>query len=223
MMLRGLTLVCLLMIVNKAYAREFMVGGAKGWTVPSGSQVYSQWAEESRFQVGDSLRKFPHCTNQTITVVFFFFIYNPNNMYIIAVFVYQPNQDSVFQVTRDAYDSCNTDAPTAKFADGKTSFALTHSGPYYFISGNKNNCNKNEKLVVIVMADRNGKTTSSSSPPSQAPAPSGEAAPSPPITSNLEPPATTPTRETPNNAASSFSSFVSALLGAALASTLFLH
>ena len=145
-------------------------------------------------------------------------------MYIIAVFVYQPNQDSVFQVTRDAYDSCNTDAPTAKFADGKTSFALTHSGPYYFISGNKDNCNKNEQLVVIVMADRNGKTNAtSSSPPSQAPAPSGEADPSPPITSNLEPPATTPTQETPKNAASSSSSFVSALLGAALASTLFLH
>ncbi|KAF3529473.1 hypothetical protein DY000_02038050, partial [Brassica cretica] len=195
MMLRGLSLVCFFMIVNKAYAREFMVGGAKGWTIPSGSQVYSQWAEQSRFQVGDSL-----------------------------LFVYQPNQDSVFQVTRDAYDSCNTDAPTAKFADGKTSFALTHSGPYYFISGNKDNCNKNEKLVVIVMADRNGKTNAiSSSPPSQAPAPSGEAAPSPPITSNLEPPATTPTQETPKNAASSSSSFISALLGAALASTLFLH
>ncbi|CAF2077394.1 unnamed protein product [Brassica oleracea var. botrytis] len=186
MMLRGLSLVCFFMIVNKAYAREFMVGGAKGWTLPSGSQVMGR-------------------TEQ------------------IPMFVYQPNQDSVFQVTRDAYDSCNTDAPTAKFADGKTPFALTHSGPYYFISGNKDNCNKNEKLVVIVMADRNGKTTSSSSPPSQAPAPSGEAAPSPPITSNLEPPATTPTQETPNNAASSSSSFVSALLGAALASTLFLH
>ncbi|CAH8355534.1 unnamed protein product [Eruca vesicaria subsp. sativa] len=191
MMLRWLSLVCFFMIVNKAYAREFTVGGAKGWTVPSGSQVYSQWAEKSRFQVGDSL-----------------------------LFVYQPDQDSVLQVTKDAYDSCNTDAPTAKFADGKTSFALTHSGPYYFISGNKDSCNKNEKLVVIVMADRSGK----SSPPSQAPAPSGEAAPSPPFTSNLEPPATTPTsQETPNSAASSCSSFVSALLGAALASTLFLH
>ncbi|KAJ0232209.1 Phytocyanin domain-containing protein [Hirschfeldia incana] len=197
MMLRGLSLLCFFMIVNKAFAREFMVGGGKGWTVPSGSQVYSEWAEKSRFQVGDSL-----------------------------LFVYQPNQDSVLQVTRDAYDSCNSDAPTAKFADGKTSFALTHSGAYYFISGNKDNCNKNEKLVIIVMADRNGKTnhTSSSSPLSQAPAPSGESSPSPPITSNLEPPATTPTsQETPNKAASSSSSFVAALLGAAFASILFLY
>ncbi|CAF1705219.1 hypothetical protein Bca4012_004568 [Brassica carinata] len=194
MMLNGFGLVCLFMIINKAYAREFAVGGAKGWTVPSGSQVYSQWAEQSRFQIGDSL-----------------------------LFVYHPNQDSVLQVTRDAYDSCNTDAPTAKFADGKTSFALTHSGPYYFISGNKDHCNKNEKLVVIVMADRSGNnntTTTSSSPPSPAPAPS------PPMEGTLEPPAATPTpsQETPNNAASpSSSSVAAALLGAALASTLFLH
>lgn len=147
-------------------------------------------------------------------------------MYTTAVFVYQPNQDSVLQVTRDAYDSCNTDAPTAKFADGKTSFALTHSGPYYFISGNKDNCKKNEKLVVIVMADRSGNNKATpSSPPSPAPAPSGESAPSPPVTGTVDmtpAPMPTPSQETPNNSASP-SSFVAALLGAALASTLFLH
>ncbi|KAJ4894144.1 early nodulin-like protein 9 [Raphanus sativus] len=213
MMLREIGLVCLFLIVDKANAREFAVGGAKGWTVPSSSQVYSQWAEQSRFQIGDSL-----------------------------LFVYQPNQDSVLQVTRDAYDSCNTDAPTAKFADGKTSFALTHSGPYYFISGNKDNCNKNEKLVVIVMADRNGNNNNttlsppplpspapapSSLPPSPALAPTGESPPSPPpMTGPFETPAPTPTptQETPNNAASPpSSSFLAALLAAAFASTLFLH
>ncbi|KAJ0264578.1 Phytocyanin domain-containing protein [Hirschfeldia incana] len=209
-MLRGLGLMCLFMIVNKTCAREFAVGGATGWTVPSGSQVYSQWAEQSRFQIGDSL-----------------------------LFVYQPNQDSVLQVTRDAYDSCNTDAPTAKFADGKTSFALTHSGPYYFISGNKDNCKKNEKLVVIVMADRNGNNNTTSSPPLPSPAPapsslppspelapSGESPPSPPpMTGSFETPAPTPTptQETPNSAASPSSSFLASLLGAAFASTLLLH
>ncbi|CAE5967973.1 unnamed protein product [Arabidopsis arenosa] len=196
MMLCGFGLVCFLMIADRAYAREFTVGGATGWTVPSGAQVYSQWAEQSRFQIGDSL-----------------------------LFVYQSNQDSVLQVTRDAYDSCNTDSPIAKFADGKTSVTLNHSGPYYFISGNKDNCKKNEKLVVIVMADRSGNKNTTSSPPSPAPAPSGESSPSPPVSGTFEmTPAPTPTtsQETPNNAASS-SSFVAALLGAALASTLFLH
>ena len=71
MMLNGFGLVCLFMIINKAYAREFAVGGAKGWTVPSGSQVYSQWAEQSRFQIGDSLRKFPHSTINHTLISFF--------------------------------------------------------------------------------------------------------------------------------------------------------
>lgn len=125
-----------------------------------------------------------------------------------AVFVYRPNQDSVLQVTRDSYDSCNTDPATAKFTDGHTSFRLNRSGPYYFISGNKDNCHKNQKLIIIVMADRkssnNNNTTISSSPP---PSPSVESSPSPPYTGTFEiTPA--PSQETPGNTASPSSSSV---------------
>ncbi|CAN7018997.1 unnamed protein product [Brassica rapa subsp. trilocularis] len=172
-------LVCLLLIINTVCAREFVVyiiGGSKGWTVPSDDQVYNQWAEKSRFQISDSL-----------------------------LFIYQPNQDSVVQVTRDAYDSCNTDEPTAKFTDGHTSFNLDRSGPYYFISGNKDNCHKNQKLIIIVMADRsNAKTTTTSSPP---PSPSVESSPSPTYTGTFEiTPA--PSQDTPGNSASPFASSV---------------
>lgn len=122
-----------------------------------------------------------------------------------AVFIYQPNQDSVLQVTRDAYDSCNTDEPTAKFTDGHTSFNLDRSGPYYFISGNKDNCHKNQKLVIIVMADRsNTKTKATSSPP---PSPSVESSPSPTYTGTFEiTPA--PSQNIPGNSASLFASSV---------------
>lgn len=51
-------LVCLLVIIDTVYAREFIVGGSNGWTVPSDDQLYNQWAEKSRFQISDSLRKF---------------------------------------------------------------------------------------------------------------------------------------------------------------------
>lgn len=130
-----------------------------------------------------------------------------------AVFVYQPNKDSVFQVTRDAYDSCNKDAATAKFKDGHTSFTLNRSGPYYFISGNKENCHKNQKLAIIVMADRSRSNTTipSSSPPS----PSVESSPSPPYTGTFE---ITP-GPTPENTASPSSS---SLLPFAFICTLFL-
>lgn len=73
MMLCGFGLVCFLMIVDRAYAREFTVGGATGWTVPSGAQVYSQWAEQSRFQIGDSLCKFSHCTDTIVNCNHSFF------------------------------------------------------------------------------------------------------------------------------------------------------
>lgn len=53
----ALGLFCLLVLMQKGDAYEFVVGGQKGWYVPSdpNSNIYNQWAEKSRFQVGDSL------------------------------------------------------------------------------------------------------------------------------------------------------------------------
>lgn len=53
----GLGFLCLLVLVQKGGAYEFVVGGQKGWSVPSdpNSNPYNQWAEKSRFQIGDSL------------------------------------------------------------------------------------------------------------------------------------------------------------------------
>ncbi|PRQ31651.1 putative cupredoxin [Rosa chinensis] len=117
------------------------------WTVPDASTHFSQWAETNRFQIGDSL-----------------------------VFNYSPGQDSVLRVGQDDYTNCNTDAPTAeKYTDGHSTYKFNQSGPFYFMSGNKDNCLKNEKMVVIVLADRN--QTSNATP---SPAPSGEASPPPP-------------------------------------------
>ncbi|KAL4280293.1 hypothetical protein GQ457_03G023300 [Hibiscus cannabinus] len=115
------------------------------WGLHNGSNAenYNQWAEKNRFQIGDSL-----------------------------VFSYVPNDDSVLNVTEEAYKRCTIESPIAKYTDGHTVFSLDHSGPYYFISGNKHNCDKNEKLVVVVMADRSNPTIA---PPS--PAPSAESPP----------------------------------------------
>jgi hypothetical protein len=46
-------------MIHKSAAYDFIVGGQKGWSVPSDSNnPFNQWAEKSRFQVGDSLGKF---------------------------------------------------------------------------------------------------------------------------------------------------------------------
>lgn len=129
------------------------------------------------------------------------------------MFNYSPDQDSVFRVSQEDYTNCNTDSPTSKFNDGHTVFKFDQSGPFYFISGNKDNCMKNEKVVVIVLADRN--QTSTATPPS--PAPSGEASPPPPApgTVQINP---TPAPESdqippppPSGASSIFISFIGSI------------
>ncbi|CAN6458038.1 unnamed protein product [Victoria cruziana] len=124
----SLFLLGVLACLNEASAREFQVGGSQGWTVPNDASTnpYNQWAEKNRFQIGDSL-----------------------------LFVYQSSSDSVLQVSRDDFNNCNTATPIAAFSDGRTSFTFHRSGSYYFISGVEDNCKKNEKLVVVVLADRN--------------------------------------------------------------------
>lgn len=155
---------CVVMLMQRVEATSFTVGGSKGWTCPSDSTpLYNQWAERMRFQIGDSL-----------------------------LFVYPGESDSVLLVTKDDYTNCNTNSPLEKHTDGHTEFKLNQSGPHYFISGNKDNCLKNEKLVVVVLSDRTKKNSSSTtlSPPSPAPSPTPEA-PTTPTASPAPPPTTT--------------------------------
>lgn len=71
-----------------------------------------------------------------------------------AAFTYQPGSDSVLIVDKKSYDACDTGSPVDRFDDGNTVFTFTKSGPFYFISGNKDSCNRGEKLVVVVMGPR---------------------------------------------------------------------
>ncbi|GFS29187.1 early nodulin-like protein 14 [Actinidia rufa] len=148
----------LLVLVRRGGAFEFKVGGSGDWKLPTDPNVfgYNLWAEKNRFQIGDTL-----------------------------MFVYPADKDVVLQVTKDDYNNCNTAIPIEKYTDGHTVFQFNQSGPFYFISGVKDHCQKNEKLIVIVLADRTNKS-STSPPPSgstevtPSPAPTGEEYPSPP-------------------------------------------
>ncbi|KAK1391817.1 early nodulin-like protein 3 [Heracleum sosnowskyi] len=143
-------LLSLFLLIQNACAFEFIVGGSNGWA-PSGSNALNQWAESKRFQIDDSL-----------------------------VFNYAADQDSVLYVTKDDYTNCNTAYPIMKFTDGHSVYKFNQSGPHYFISGNEEHCHKNEKLVVVVLADRRNKY--SNSPPPL------ESNPSPPPTDSYSPP-----------------------------------
>ncbi|KAF0935834.1 hypothetical protein E2562_036357 [Oryza meyeriana var. granulata] len=167
-----LGLACFALVVAMAGATQFKVGGANGWSVPgANAESYNDWAEKTRFQIGDAL-----------------------------VFVYPKEKDSVLLVDPADYNACNTSSYVKKFADGNTVFTLDRSGAFFFISGVDANCRANEKLIVMVLASRNGTTTApwpaGSSPPpasSSAPAPSTSPAPaSPPPSSPSPPPASPP-------------------------------
>lgn len=56
-LVHALSLFCLMLMIQKGDAYDFIVGGQKGWSVPSDSNInpFNQWAEKSRFQIGDSL------------------------------------------------------------------------------------------------------------------------------------------------------------------------
>ncbi|XP_072951277.1 early nodulin-like protein 9 [Typha angustifolia] len=175
----GLILLCLVLLATVAVATEFKVGGSGKWDVPD-SMSYNQWAEKHRFQVGDTL-----------------------------AFSYLPDKDSVLLVDVKSYNSCDTSSFIDQFNDGNTVFTFTTSGPFYFISGNKDNCEKNEKLHVVVMADRSKRPSSAPSPSpysSSPPTPSGMVE----ITPSTSPP------PPPNEASSVVLGFMGTL-GAAIA------
>lgn len=96
---------------------------------------------------------------------------------------YDSAKDSVLLVTKEDYVNCNTSSPIQQYKDGETRIVLDKSGPFYFISGTKDHCEKGQKLIVVVLSQRN--TTSAISPapspaveidgPAVAPAPTSSA------------------------------------------------
>ncbi|KAF3795691.1 Early nodulin-like protein 1 [Nymphaea thermarum] len=82
------------------------------------------------------------------------------------VFLYPPSEDSVIQVTEDAYNICNTSNPIAYFDDGNTVFNITGPGTFYFTSGVNGHCLKLQKLAVYVTSNGTSSPYSAQSPSS---------------------------------------------------------
>ncbi|KAB1226610.1 Early nodulin-like protein 1 [Morella rubra] len=152
--------------LNSCQAYEFLVGGKDGWGL-NPSENYNHWAERNRFQINDTL-----------------------------LFKYYKNgSDSVLVVTKDSYYSCNTTNPIQSLTDGTSIFKFDRSGPFFFISGSGDNCQKGQKLVVVVLAVRN-KTHQA---PSPSPSPEREppVSPAPTLDGTPASPSPSPEREPP--------------------------
>ncbi|XP_022847753.1 early nodulin-like protein 2 [Olea europaea var. sylvestris] len=107
-----------------SYGYQLNVGGKDGWVI-NPTESYSHWAQRLRFQVNDTV-----------------------------LFKYERGMDSVLEVEKDDFDNCNTSNPKTKMEDGNSIFQFDRSGPFYFITGNKTNCDKGQKLIVVVLAVR---------------------------------------------------------------------
>ena len=117
-----------------------------------------------------------------------------NGYFVFAVFKYKKGSDSVLVVNQDDYYKCNKAKPIQSLEDGDSVFKFDRSGPFFFISGHGDNCEKGQKLIIIVLAVRNNTHKSPSPSPSPTPPPSPSPAPKTP-TSSLSP---TPASVSPN-------------------------
>ncbi|KAL2903097.1 Early nodulin-like protein 1 [Bienertia sinuspersici] len=69
------------------------------------------------------------------------------------MFLYPPSQDSVIQVTPQAYKSCNIKDPILSMNNGNSLFNITKPGEYYFTSGEEGHCEKGQKLQISIDGD----------------------------------------------------------------------
>lgn len=69
------------------------------------------------------------------------------------MFLYPPSQDSVIQVTPQAYKSCKLKDPILYMNDGNSLFNITQPGNFYFTSGETGHCQKGQKLQISISGD----------------------------------------------------------------------
>ncbi|KAI6706984.1 hypothetical protein NL676_009946 [Syzygium grande] len=131
----------LLMISVHVSSYQYKVGDLDAWGIPaeSNSQVYARWSKYHSLKLGDSL-----------------------------LFLYPPSQDSVVQVTQQAYDACNVTDPILYMNDGNSLFNVTSPGVFYFTSGTPGHCEKEQKLQISVLSG-NGSAPAPSGGPSALP------------------------------------------------------
>ncbi|WCJ32172.1 early nodulin-like protein 1 [Euphorbia peplus] len=160
---------CCSVLFSSSQAYNFYVGGTDGW-VSNPPETYNHWAERNRFQVNDTL-----------------------------TFKMKQGSESVLVVKKDDYYSCNTNNPIMKSDASSFVLTLDDSGPLFFISANKENCQKGQRLIVVVMAVRHNKNPS---PPSSSLSPSPKPSSPSPKPSSPSPKSSSPSRS-PSPAANS--------------------
>ncbi|KAJ0802582.1 putative Phytocyanin domain, cupredoxin [Helianthus annuus] len=114
-----------MLIESYVFAYQYQVGNLQAWNIPTSAdpKVYTNWPKKLTFRIGDSL-----------------------------LFLYPPSQDSLIQVTKESYNTCNLKNPILYMNDGNSLFNITSPGVFYFTSGASGHCEKSQKLQISVYA-----------------------------------------------------------------------
>ncbi|KAF9612653.1 hypothetical protein IFM89_003128 [Coptis chinensis] len=157
------SLVLIFIFFGFSQANDILVGGkTDSWKIPSSqSESLNKWAEKARFMIGDAL-----------------------------VLKFDPEKDSVLQVSRKHYVSCSTKNPIVVYKNATTMIVLDKSGPFYFISGAEGHCEQGQKMIVVVLSEVHTFRQFRGISPARAPSPSPSPSPSP---IGFEGPAVAPT------------------------------
>ncbi|XP_057485690.1 early nodulin-like protein 2 [Actinidia eriantha] len=130
-------------------AKTYVVGDDLGWLVPPGGAIaYSTWAYNKTFFIGDTL-----------------------------VFNFVKGVQDVAEVSKAAYESCDTTTPITVLTTSPAKITLTTAGDHFFTSTYPRHCGLGQKLAISVMG-----TTASPTPPPPPPTPAVPAPPVPPMT-----------------------------------------
>ncbi|KAI7744134.1 hypothetical protein M8C21_010922 [Ambrosia artemisiifolia] len=138
-----------ILIVPSSLAATYNVGDNLGWATPTGGDPYAIWASQHTFVVGDAL-----------------------------VFNFISGSHTVANVTRSAFDSCNTGNPLSIQTNSPANFTINTIGRHYFICTILNHCSLNQKLTITARANTNNAPSPTSPPGSPSPS-------SPPMKSSV--------------------------------------
>ncbi|KAJ4840911.1 hypothetical protein Tsubulata_001104 [Turnera subulata] len=131
----------LVLVQTQVFCYQYKVGDLESWGIPTSAnpKVYFYWSKYHTLKLGDQL-----------------------------LFLYPPSQDSVIQVTKENYNSCNLKNPILYMNDGNSLFNITTEGEFFFTSGEPGHCEKHQKLYIAV-GSGNGTAYSPSYGPSALP------------------------------------------------------
>ncbi|XP_057537780.1 umecyanin-like [Amaranthus tricolor] len=121
MILVAITITTLILGNYNVSATEFIVGDDQGWDIPASLTMYSTWASQQKFSVGD-----------------------------VLVFNFLSGVHTVGLVESTAFDTCDTSSTISVISEAPARIPLQEIGQLHFICTVGSHCLSGQKLAINV-------------------------------------------------------------------------